>query len=1016
MNPSSSASSSSSTGSSQGGDTPATHIVELTSNTLQVIKVDTGAVIMSRNASLDNKATLELLLNDAASDWQENGWSGAVSSFLPATSWHLVTEEQVRAVGGDATLGALANSLAHGFTGDTVVAGCSAGKGAPVETGGENRWLVGVAPTEALDKILIFTERCKLRPNPIGPGALDHIGAISRLLRVTGQSSVALWELGLDRSHLFLVTVNGVEAVVPCALKLTEVWESIRTELNLKYQLAAARLFYGDLFDFSDAAARIASQLAPALTAAYAALPSQGEKPALACAGLTATQNWLINHLAASLGTTNWQPDPETVLSELGLHVAGDLLPGQLTPSTFGLLHRAAINAQGSVSWKPVWHPASAANFRIALPLAPKPAAPTPAPAPKAPEPVKAAAPTPPPAPKPAPLPAPKPAPIPTPIPAPKAPTPVPRPAQPAPMPTPAPKPVAPVQAPVVKAPTPAPAPAPAVKAPVPTPQPTKPVEAPKVAAPAPVPSKPVEAPKPAAPVPAPAKPAQPAPQPVAKAPTPPPAAPAKAPTPQPAPAAKAPTPAPQPAKPATPQPQPAKAPAPTPTPAKAVTSSSGQPAAKKKFPMGLVLGLAAAVVLGGVAFLFMQQGKANEKAQVALAAQVKAQADADAKVRAAAEAKAAAELKAANEQRDREMQSLRDAAAKAGRDQAKALEDAKAAQEALAHAPGIIKVTSEPDGAEVTVDGATPQVTPAIITNVTPGLRKVIVRLPGFDPVEQLVQLKGTQTVDLGTITLQRLYGELMLRSQPADSEFAVFAAEKPDDPALRTGRTPGRVNNLPPGEYVIKFTRQGLLPTTEHATINGKEIIDVNSTFIVGGVSITSNPSGATVKMNGETLGITPIIRPELVPGRATFEFTLPNHEPQKLSGDISNKETLRLHAEMLHVDRIARKDEVKSPPRILQTANPSFMVEQGNPEGQVVLSVVVTKLGTVRDIRVDKSTNPVLTEPCLKALSQWKFAPAISKAGLPVNMRIAIPFDIKAASPSTEPESTLPIGFRR
>ncbi|MBK8477725.1 MAG: hypothetical protein IPL39_15905, partial [Opitutaceae bacterium] len=536
-----------SSASSQGGDTPATHLVELTSNTLQVIKVDAGAVSMSRNAALDNKATLELLLNDAASDWQENGWSGAVGTFLPATSWHLVTEEQVRAVGGDATLGALSNSLEHGFGGTTVVAGCTAGKGAPVEIGGENRWLIAVAPTEGLDKALALTERCKLRPNPIGPGVLDHIGAISRLLRVTGQESVALWELGLDRSHLFLITVNGVEAVVPCALKLTEVWETIRTELNLKYQLAAARLFYGDLFDFSDSAPRIAGQLLPALTSAYSALPAKGPKPALACAGLTGTQNWLVNHLAASLGTTNWQPDPETILGELGLHVAGDLLPGQLTPSTFGLLHRAAVESKGTTAWKPVWHPADAANFRIALPVGQKTAAP--APAPKAPEPAKAAAPAPKvEAPKPAaPAPAPKPAPIPAPIPAPKAPTPVPRPAQPAPLPTPAPKPAQPAPAPVAKAPIPATPPA--AKAPVPAPQPAKPAEAPKA---------PVAAP-------APAKPAQPVPQPAAKAPAPAPqpAPAAKAPQPQPAPAAKAPTPAPQ-SAPAAKTPSPAPAPQPT--------------------------------------------------------------------------------------------------------------------------------------------------------------------------------------------------------------------------------------------------------------------------------------------------------------------------------------------------------------------------------------------------------------------------------------------------------------------
>ena len=1042
MNPSASASASNSAGSSQGAETPATHLVELSSNTLQVLKVDAGAVTLSRNAALDNKAILELLLNDSAPDWKENGWSAAVSSFLPTISWHLVTEDQVRAVGSDATIGALAQNLPHGFPGDTIVAGCTAGKGASVETAGENRWLVAVAPSESLDKVLTLAERCKLRPNSIGPGALDHIGAISRLMRVGSQDSVALWELGLERSHLFLVTANGVEAVVPCQIKLSDIWEAIRAELNLKYQLAAARLFFGDLFDFSDAAPRIAGQLAPALTSALAALPSRGDKPALACAGLTATQNWLVNHLAAALGTTNWQPDPDTALGELGLHVAGDLLPGQLTPASFGLLHRASVNAKGSSSWKPVWHPITTANFRIALPVAPK--SPAPVTAPKAPEPAKAAAPVPQPA---------KPAPIPTLIPAPrpaaKAPTPVPRatqaagrpaakvapaiptvqapaPATPAQTPAAAPAPAPAAAAPVVQAPVtapipkaPAPASAPAVaQAPAPSAKVPVPAAAqgniPKSPIPAQQPAKPAEAPKAAAP--APAKPGQPAPQPTAKAPaaqpapqpaqvTKVPAQPAsKAPAPQLAPAAK--VPAPQPAR---PTPQPAlSGKVQTPPP-------SAKPAAKKK-PSKLLIGAIAAaiIIIGGVFFVY-QQNQANARREAQMLAQARSQAETAAKLEAARSAEAlrvaqaeAARLRAEAERKDA-------LAAENTRRQVDADRRAREAQEALARAPGVIMVTSDPAGAEVSVDGATPQVTPAVITNVAPGLRKITVRLPGYDIVEQLAQIKGAQTLDMGSISLQRLYGELMLRSEPADAEFAVYPASAPTGDPLRTGRTPGRVNNLLPGEYVIKFTRQGLLPASEHATITGKEIVDVNSTFIVGGVSITSNPAGASVSMNGEPLGVTPIIRPALLPGTATFELSLPNYETQKLTGEITNKETLRLHADLLNVERIAKMSEVKVAPKVLLKPAPEIPAELAPIQGDVVISVVVTKQGTIRDPRVDQSSNPALTDPCLKAVSLWTFSPAISKTGNPVNMRISIPFKIDIPLPPPPQNNPLrPIGF--
>lgn len=428
-----------------------------------------------------------------------------------------------------------------------------------------------------------------------------------------------------------------------------------------------------------------------------------------------------------------------------------------------------------------------------------------------------------------------------------------------------------------------------------------------------------------------------------------------------------------------------------------------------------MIIAGVAAVVIAGVVFLLWQQNQTAEKERIAREAQAKVQAEAAAKL----EAQRREELEKAQAEAARlKAQAEQQATLAAEREKLiqTEKEKAEAAQRALASAPGVISITSDPVGAEVSVDGTTPQATPATITNVKPGLRKVTVSLQGYSTFEQLVEVKGAQTVDLGSINLQRVYGSFMLRSEPADAEYAVFAADKADGPALRTGRTPGSVDNLLPGDYVVKFTRPGLLPTTEYASITGKDVVDVNSTFILGGVSLTSNPAGAAVRMNGEYLGVTPIVRPELQPGSANFEFTLPNHEPQRLAGEITNKDTLRLHAEMLHVDRIAKAAEVKSAPKILQTSRPVIPANLGVIKGEVVISVVVTRQGTIRDIRVEKSDNPALTEPCLKAVSQWKFGPAISKSGQPVNMRISVPFRIDVKPQEISPDdSNMPIHMR-
>jgi len=527
----------------------------------------------------------------------------------------------------------------------------------------------------------------------------------------------------------------------------------------------------------------------------------------------------------------------------------------------------------------------------------------------------------------------------------------------------------------------------------------------PRPAQPTPV-AKPAQpAPKPSQVILPPAKPAQPAPQ-----------QPAKPVQQTPAKPVEAPKPAPQPSKPVQQTPaKPAEAPKPaakTPLAAAAATKATTETTApKKKAPVALFAAIGAAVVIAVAAFFIIQSS--NAKAAAAAAENQKRIDEAN---KAAAAAKAAAEKAAAEAKAaaDREIARLRAEAEKTERLLQNEAEKRRIAQETLARTPGVISITTIPEGAEVSIDGSTPQITPATITNVTPGMRKVVISMPGYDSVTQLVEVKGAQSLDLGIVNLQSILGTLMLRSEPADAEYAVFPADKVDGAPLRTGRTPGSVDKLPPGEYVIQFARAGLAPTTEHATIVGKQVVDVNSTFIVGGVSLTSNPSGAAVRMNGEYLGVTPLVRPELQPAQASFEFTLPNYEPVKLSGEITNKETLRLHAEMLHVDRIARPAEVKSPPKILSSVSPIIPSGLGEVQGEVVISVVVTKQGTIRDIRVDKSSNPALTEPCLKAVNQWKFSPAISKAGIPVNMRLSIPFKFDVKPQSAESESNLPLGF--
>ena len=57
-----------------------------------------------------------------------------------------------------------------------------------------------------------------------------------------------------------------------------------------------------------------------------------------------------------------------------------------------------------------------------------------------------------------------------------------------------------------------------------------------------------------------------------------------------------------------------------------------------------------------------------------------------------------------------------------------------------------------------------------------------------------------------------------------------------------------------------------------------------------------------------------------------------------------------------------------------------------------GSVVLSIIVTPEGTVRDAKVTTSLDKDLDQQALKAVNTWKFEPA-TKDGKPVSVRTAV-----------------------
>jgi hypothetical protein len=820
-------------------------------------------------------------------------------------------------------------------------------------------WLLSMASAESHGQALAALGSLGLKPARTASAAHHAAGAVAAL----ATAPALLLELGVDSAHALLIGPGGVLAVAPISLNLDRIAEAVQAELGMKFRGSAVKLLFNADYDFTEAAPKIAARLAATLRPELAAL--RGATPAtLACAGLPAAQHWLANALAAALDLTPFAPDVKAWCASAGTTFASADLEATLSPAWVGFLRLLGTGADATASaWNAPWQVAPTAVAPVITPSAPVvvtlPSAPS--------------AKTPPPPPPPA-APVAKPATAATPAPA---------------------APVAPTPA---KS-SPAPSPVISVKT-VSTPKPAAPAPAEKPAAPVPVPVGRAAAP---AASPAPAKAAVAAVAPVAKATVPdsavsypPKNAPANT-----APAKKLPEPTPAKsmvaaaaAKAATPPPA-GKAPAPKPaSPAPAPGAAPARPRSKRTL---LWIGLAAALVLLVLGGLWWQAQR-EEEARLA-AEKARAEAVRLAEVDRVRKVEEKARIEAETRRKIELENAAKLAAAEASRQQAEHEARIQAAIR-IANARGSIVVNS-PAGATVTVGELPPRTAPVTFRDLKLGRYPVTVSLPHHETAKLELDVRENETADTGNLRLARIVGTLILTSEPGDANFEVRATNTiilgPD--AVRKGRTPATFNDIAPGDYSVTFTREGWQPHTETVSVGRDTTVRAACAFRTGIVKLTTSPAGAAVTQAGVSLGVTPLTLVEQNPGEVTYELTLAGHDAEIVEARIESGQVLTISRSLEPEDRLVRLSDTDQRPVAILTPQPEIPTQKLEAPIRVDVILTVDRHGNPRDLAIAKAPTPEIGKLCLAAAAKWKFKPATVN-GKPVNVRVAVPFNILPA----------------
>ena len=164
----------------------------------------------------------------------------------------------------------------------------------------------------------------------------------------------------------------------------------------------------------------------------------------------------------------------------------------------------------------------------------------------------------------------------------------------------------------------------------------------------------------------------------------------------------------------------------------------------------------------------------------------------------------------------------------------------------------GVLKVVSEPAGAEVTVNGIVRGRTPVDIRDIPKGHTVVVVKKDGYEPVKRELALNAgdVQTLD---VKLEGIPGAIAITTVPDGSRIYINGQAE--------GKAPVYLKNLRPGNYRVRVEADGC--GTVERTLEVKWGATTREEFrlanILGSIELKTNPPDAQVYVDGRLVGTT-------------------------------------------------------------------------------------------------------------------------------------------------------------
>ncbi len=184
------------------------------------------------------------------------------------------------------------------------------------------------------------------------------------------------------------------------------------------------------------------------------------------------------------------------------------------------------------------------------------------------------------------------------------------------------------------------------------------------------------------------------------------------------------------------------------------------------------------------------------------------------------------------------------------------------------------LEINSEPEKAEVFVNGKSKGTTPVNLSGVQPGAYTVELRKEGFERAYRKIALLEGQDAAMN-IELNRLTGLLLVTSEPPGSEVVI-------DNEVR-GTTPALLTELPLGEYKVEIRSAGLPSSYATAKLLDRTPVSI-SVCHPPRIAVNSYPPGAEISVDGAASGKAPIVLEDISEGDHLIVAKLAGYDTQE------------------------------------------------------------------------------------------------------------------------------------